>query len=163
MKTFAVEQHERATQRQAEAAAVQHWARLLGYAGLVPFLPAFALLWLQPGDAQLWVQKSLLAYAGVILSFVGALHWTTGLQARDRQIAAARLCFSVAPALIAWIALLAPPVTGFSLMISGFAVAYLVDQRLWSRQPWFLRLRGHLSAGATMGLSLGLLSVLGLI
>ncbi len=149
--------------RQGDGADIQRGAQILGYAGVLPFLPALALLWLPPGDVTTWVQKSLLAYAAVILSFVGALHWSAALDSHERRTAAARLGFSVLPALIGWLGLLAPPAAGFMLMMTGFIIAYLVDQRWWLQHRWFLRLRGHLSAGALGALALGLLSTFGVI
>ena len=65
------------------------------------------------------------------------------------------LMIAVLPALLGWVALLLPwPEAGVLLAI-GFAVMYLFDRRAWSAQPWFQRLRLHLSATAILCLVSG--------
>jgi hypothetical protein len=145
------------------ALAHRSTARWLGYAGLLPFLPAFALPWIQDPAVQVGLQKSVMAYAAVILSFIGALHWGVALHSPVAATTRSKLVFSVLPALLAWIALLIPAVWGFALLITGFAVALLVDRHWWSDQPWFFRLRCHLTIGAIASLLFGQLVASGLL
>lgn len=73
---------------------------LLGYGGLLPFgLGALGLLFMPTGHA-LW-QTLLLAYAAIILSFVGALHWGFAMGA-DASDAPGLYSWSVVPALLGW-------------------------------------------------------------
>lgn len=74
----------------------------LGYGGLLPFL---VLASANLGDAQHAQLRNdaRLAYATVILSFVGALHWGFAMT-RDLRASLRTWCFvwSVVPALLAW-------------------------------------------------------------
>lgn len=140
---------------------------LLGYGGLLPFgLGALGLL-LAPSGHALW-QTLLLAYAAIILSFVGALHWGFAMGA-DASDAPGLYSWSVVPALLGWVALLLPGVlpllgsdsrTGTvlaaALLILAYAAHYLQDRRLTRRQPlpaWYLPLRLRLSSGAVLALA----------
>lgn len=115
-------------------------AWLLGLGGLLPFLLCAGLIMLHP----LWAvgaSRALIAYGAVILSFLGAVHWGFALSERmalvdgavegavDGVVEAAgqrsRLVFGVAPALLAWVALLCvmllgAPKLGLLLLIAGF-------------------------------------------
>lgn len=128
----------------------------LGYAGMLPFAVGAALCWTSASTfGALWV----LAYAAVILSFVGAVHWGLGLSAESR--AAPLITASVVPALVAWAALLLPAAGGMALCLVAF-----LAWRAWERRgppaslpPWFERLRNHLTAGAVVSLAIGWLAV----
>lgn len=139
---------------------------LLGYGGLLPFaVGALGLLFVPMGHA-LW-QTLLLAYAAIILSFVGALHWGFAMRA-DESYATGLYSWSVVPALLGWVALLLPGVlpllgsdshTGTvlaaALLIVAYATHYLQDRRLAQHQPlpaWYLPLRLRLSTGAVLAL-----------
>lgn len=134
--------------------------RALGAAGAVPFLILTAMSWVQ-GPLQAPSQFALMAYGAVILSFVGALHWAfamiaDGLTERERT---RHYLWSVAPALLGWIALLLPPVSSLILLIAGFWSHYLLDQKLAARAvlpDWYLPLR----LGLTLTVSLALLLAL---
>jgi len=137
----------------------------LGYGGLLPFV-ALALAGLfDPAHGLLW-GDALHAYGAIILSFVGALHWgfamtLSGLSDNQRS---ASFIWSVLPALIAWPALLSPPIVGAALLISGFIANYLRDRYL-GRQvelpPWYLPLRLRLSSVACVCLGIGVFLNLG--
>lgn len=123
-------------------------ARWLGYGGLIPFF-ALSLLTLIGSEAVSgWANQALMAYGAVILSFVGALHWTRGLDAGNSSDAARLLSVSVIPALLAWTALLLPAHAGLLLLAAGFGLLYAYDRTAWRLSPWFLSLRSHLTAGA---------------
>ncbi len=140
---------------------------LLGYGGLLPFgLGALGLL-LAPSGQALW-QTMLLAYAAIILSFVGALHWGFAMRADDNA-APWLYSWSVVPALLGWVALLLPGVlpllgsdshTGTvmaaALLLLAYAAHYLQDRRLARHQSlpaWYLPLRLRLSTGAVLALA----------
>jgi len=134
---------------------VQRTAQWLGYAGALPFIACAALALLTGGDLQATALQALLGYGAVILSFLGALHWTRALQGVAVPGGAPLLTISVLPALLAWLALLLPPREAGVLLAAGFVAVYLFDRRAWRGQPWFLRLRLHLSAVAVSCLLLG--------
>jgi hypothetical protein len=132
------------------------WSQRLGYAGLLPFLPALVLPWMQGQPLASVLQVAVLAYGAVILSFVGALHWPGGLHATSKNESIIRLSFSVLPALLGWLALLLQPVPAFSILIAGFLLVCGFDQRWRHRDNWFMQLRLRLTAGAVLCLSVGL-------
>ena len=107
-------------------------ARLLGYAGLIPFyLPAIATL--LPGgiDSLILVLLVQVAYGAVIASFLGAVYW--GVAIRDGGSDAGLLIRSVVPGLLGWaiviLALLAVPLWfPLALSILLFAGLYLNDR-----------------------------------
>lgn len=134
----------------------------LGYGGLVPFVALALLGWLAPTTFGLW-KAALLGYGAVILSFVGALHWGFAMASPGLSLAQRNACYawSVVPALLAWPALLAPPVLATLLLVAGFAAHYRQDQRLarWTVQPpWYLPLRLRLTATACLCLVAGALA-----
>ncbi len=140
---------------------------LLGYGGLLPFaVGALGLLFVPAGEA-LW-QTMLLAYAAIILSFVGALHWGFAMRA-EPALASGLYSWSVVPALLGWLALLLPgllPLLGSDsrtgtawaalLLIVAYALHYLQDRRIARHQSlpfWYLPLRLRLSSGAVLALA----------
>lgn len=144
--------------------ATRHWlhtrerpgptgALSLGYGGLLPFLLGVVLIAL--GYRAVGADV-LAAYGAVILSFVGAVHWGLALghdEQRWRHYAS-----SVVPALVAWLALLLPPVPSLGVLAAGLA-----GWRFWecladppAFPAWFARLRDHLTLGASVALLLGM-------
>ena len=138
----------------------RRWSRRLGYAGLLPFAPALILFWIDSASLRAALENAVLAYAAVILAFVGALHWHAGLHAASARESTGRLVFSVLPALLAWVALLLEPAPGFALLIAGFLAAYGFDRRWPPGDRDFLSLRRRLTAGAAFCLSAGLVASL---
>ena len=138
----------------------KRWSRLLGYAGMLPFMPALALPLISDQVLAPFIVDAVVAYSAVILSFVGALHWPAGLYASNSSESAIRLGFSVLPALLGWLALLAQPVIAFAVLIAGFLLVYGFDRRWLHGDRWFLRLRLRLTMGAVLCLSTGLVTAL---
>lgn len=136
---------------------------LLGAAGVIPFVGAGALLAFGPptlaGPALLW----LVAYAAVILSFLGGVRWGAEI-ARSEQPRFSVLALSVLPSLAGWV-LLAVPFATAELQLGGFLLAFawmwLWDSRAVDLKPWYRRLRSWLTLGAAIGLGLGLAEALG--
>ena len=142
--------------------------RTLGHAGLIPFVLLAALLWLVTPELQTWVAIALAAYAGLIVSFLGGIHWGMGWLAglRAGQPAAAErpyhaqrhhFLWGIVPSLLAWPGLLMPPFAGLAWLGLLFVLCYLVDRRLYARaglQRW-LTLRFRLSTVASLGCFIG--------
>jgi hypothetical protein len=127
----------------------------LGYAGLLPFVLGAALTWIVRADAQPYVAASLSAYAAVILSFLGGIHW--GLGFRAQPAAPSLFVWGVLPSLIAWIAVVMPPYAG--LVVHGVALiaCYAVDRRVYPRHGaahWLL-LRFRLTVVAALSCFVG--------
>lgn len=140
----------------ANPASMPRTVAWLGYGGLVPFLLLALGSLINQHHAALWNQ-ALCAYGAIILSFVGALHWAMAMtlpELSERQ-RSAWYAWSVAPALIAWPAMLISPRLAAPLLIAGFIAHYLQDRRLASQAmlpAWYLPLRLRLSAVACVSL-----------
>jgi hypothetical protein len=118
-------------------------AVLLSVAGLIPFIAAGGVILLDPLDSAVAIQV-MICYGAVILSFLGAVHWGFALRdtahpaggvpltpvalGAERQL----LLFGVAPALIAWVALLlllhfAAPALALFLLLVGFFLTIVIE------------------------------------
>ncbi len=130
----------------------------LGYAGLIPFAGLALLLWLLQGEPQVFVSVALSAYAGLILSFLGGIHWGIGwLQAGRRNGLGVHFLWGVMPSLLAWPGVLMPPYAGLVWLGLVLIVCYLVDRRLFARAgltPW-LTMRFRLTIVASLSCFLG--------
>lgn len=101
----------------------------LGYAGLLPFVLGAALLWLVRPDAHPYVAAALSAYAGVIVSFLGGIHW--GLGFRSQPVDPSRFVWGVVASLVAWVAVVMPPYAGLVVHGVMLVVCYIVDRRIY--------------------------------
>jgi hypothetical protein len=153
--------------------AVLRQAQALGLMGLLPFFAFATLAWLPEdavvghvGAAQL-AQRALVAYAAVILSFLGAVHWGVVLAAPTTtpQLARSFLMWGVVPALLGWLALLMmflglAPWLVLSFLIADLLLVRMMDGALFRQHPTrtegYLELRTRLTAGATLALAIAL-------
>jgi hypothetical protein len=132
----------------------------LGYAGLIPFVVGALMVWLvqpdaQPPEAHPFVVLALSAYAAVIISFLGGIHW--GLAMRHTQPPPSLLVWGVVPSLVAWVAVMMPPEGGLVIQALMLLACYAVDRRLYPAHgvtPWLV-LRFRLSAIAAMSCFIG--------
>lgn len=97
-------------------------ARLLGFAGLAPFIALSLWLYGIAPDHE-WRAGTillLLAYGAVVLSFLGGARWGIALSGQDHD---ARLDFSLAmlPPLIGWIAIFIPVPYAFAVLAVAFS------------------------------------------
>lgn len=112
------------------------YATLLGLAGLAPFiLASLGALGLDPEFAHACL-VALVAYGGVILAFLGGVHWGLALAAgTDQTLRVQRLRFGlgVVPSLVGWAALLLTlvdwPKTALLLLIAGFLAVTIIEAR----------------------------------
>lgn len=141
-------------------------ARVLGYAGLIPFfcLAATAVAAPDP-EMQRIARDGALTYGAAILSFMGGCRWgfaAVGLGAGPTYLG---LGLTVLPALLAWAALWAMPWIGAPtaalLLAAGFAALYIDDARTQASggaPEWWTALRLPLTIGAALStLAAGLL------
>jgi hypothetical protein len=132
-------------------------ARVLGYAGLIPFVSIAVAVWFAPSPWQATLHAGLLGYGAVILSFMGAVHWGLAM-ATDSPAARRQLGLSVIPGLLGWAALLLPAPYGYALLLLGFAGLCLVDNlagRGGLVPAWYPPLRVALTTGVVASLLLG--------
>lgn len=111
------------------SAAPPPWALRLGYGGLVPFVVGAALVWLVHAEAHPYAALALSAYAAVIVSFLGGIHW--GLAMRTAEPAPAGLAWGVVPSLVAWVAVVMPPQAGLVVQGVMLLACWAVDRRLY--------------------------------
>ena len=101
--------------------------RLLGYAGLLPFAGCLAVMLLADDrGAQSLAASQLLNYAGLIASFLGAVHWGAAVYGRQGP-QSIRLAWGVTPALLAWLILNLPQDIAFAGFAALFGIILLVD------------------------------------
>ena len=132
---------------------------LLGAGGLIPFVALAIMLWVLPSGYADTTVKWLLGYSAVILSFVGALHWGVALVHPEMGSSERGLLmgWSVVPALVAWVALVLPPLAGAVVMLLMFVVQLAADHLLvrhFPITPWFLHLRQRLTLVVVLCLTL---------
>lgn len=129
----------------------------LGYGGLLPFIGlAFATVGADflGEDSTVWL-AALVSYAAAILSFVGALHWGFAMTLHglsDSQRTGA-FVWSIIPALVAWVALLAAPTVAVVLLVLGFVTHYWRDYRIVTSADlpgWYLPMRLRLTCVACL-------------
>jgi hypothetical protein len=107
-------------------------AERLGYAGLIPFVGGALLVWLFGGsypDQHAFVSFALAAYGGLILSFLGGIHW--GLAMRAGVTGRQPWAWGIAASLAGWVGVLMPPYAGLALLGALLVAAYLVDRRAY--------------------------------
>ena len=103
---------------------------LLGIAGVIPFVGAVAIFIFGPPRLIETAIFSLLAYAAIILSFLGGILWGSVLARGFTDIGNDHirlLIISVLPSLCGWVALLAGPNIGLPLMAIAFLFVLVVD------------------------------------
>jgi hypothetical protein len=130
------------------AGAPSPLALALGHAGLLPFVGGALLVWFVQGEALPFAAQALSAYAALIVSFLGGIHW--GLALRQPQPRPLLLGWGVAPSLLAWIAVMMPASSGLVLSGALLLLCWVVDRVLYRREgvaAW-LTLRFRLSAVA---------------
>ena len=148
----------------------------LGLGGLVPFWVAGIGIWVVASrEWAFFLLHAQMAYAAVITSFLGAVHWGVVLgraaalaEPRLDPPAPTMLVWGVAPALMAWAIILVTPFLGIVwlgplLMIVLLAMAYFADIQVGNAglvPPWYLRLRKILTIGAQTAVALGLAATL---
>lgn len=119
-------------------------AWLLASAGVLPFLGAIVDVVAFDGK---WL-SSIQIYGALIASFISGIHWGAAILSSEGT--AVRLLFlSNVAALLAWLAALLPPSSGFLLLAVLFAAFLIVDRQLRRRglwPEWFWTLRVVISA-----------------
>lgn len=132
--------------------------RLLGYAGLLPFILTAGMAAYDPHHGGLW-QNLLNQYAAVILSFLGAIYWGLAMAAPlSRAQRNGMLVWSVTPALLAWVALSLPSLMGALVMVTGFAAQLIFEywHKAWLHQwRWYWPLRMQLTLIACIAIAVG--------
>jgi hypothetical protein len=138
-------------------------ARLLGYAGLIPFAILALLAWLVPSDLISSIITAQLFYAVAILAFLGGLHWGATLLCPELTLKRTRtaLWWGITPSLIGVGTALLPNNSSLVGMMCGFAIVYIADRRLyaWYQMPdWLFALRLKLTMVVLLALAITFLA-----
>ncbi|CAM4133661.1 DUF3429 domain-containing protein [Roseateles saccharophilus] len=128
-------------------------AHRLGYAGLAPFVLGCLLIWLigdRDLDQHTFVSLALSAWAGLVIAFLGGIHWglsfTHGLPGRQP------LYWGVSAVSLGWLGVVMPPYAGLALHGGVLIACYVVDRRVYPQLgagDW-LTLRFRLTAVASL-------------
>ena len=126
-----------------------------GLMGLIPFL---VLCWsaMKP-SGLLTPSQALMAlniYAGIILTFIGALWWGLAARMPTSIVSNVMMGWSVVPAIYAWFAMLLGPRAALDALIAGFVVQWSLDSILMYAANgvmpyWAYRLRTILTICST--------------
>lgn len=146
-------------------------ARWLGYLGLIPFI--VLSIGIASGIDFKWLglmsaRQALLAYAAIIITFIGAVHWgialggSTGkgdVAGTDRQSVQdenTHYVYSVIPSLVAWGLLFLPVKASLVGMAVVLVILYAVDRHLLKsfHPTGYQTLRLHLTTVAGLSLAL---------
>lgn len=121
----------------------------IALAALVPFVTGALGLWVTPEAWREWVMEELLAFAAVILAFMGAIHWGLAMRADEgSEGAPMQLGLSVIPPLLGWLALSLPINLAIPVFFFAFGTLYFAD--IWAVKQglapaWYTRLRRPIS------------------
>ncbi len=135
-------------------------AKSLAYAGLIPFIVFSIGSWLQLpiiSDST----YILIAYAAIILSFMGAIHWGVAMS-NTEQHNGQYFIASIIPALSAWVALLIPYSYAIIVLMIGFIALIIYDWSVEKPQrlpPWYIPMRNNLTVVVIVCLTITQLSV----
>jgi len=150
----------------------QRIATLLGNLGLVPLFVLALVAWPWSGPVAVHVELALTAYAAVVLSFLGAVHWGLALANPGLNKTQSWNAFGwgVAPSLLGWLAVLmlllgVPSSIVFAFLIGDLLLARLMDGvliRMYATAPadWYIALRSRLTVAASLCLLVALLAAL---
>ncbi len=124
-------------------------ARLLGFLGLLPFILLALLLHFSPEpELKIFIGRSLISYAAVIISFLGGVRWGLALHAETVASQTMHFTLAVFPSIIAWLLLTARLDTAIAAFAILYALVGLLDAISLGgldSPPWYRRLRSMLS------------------
>jgi Protein of unknown function (DUF3429) len=122
-------------------------ARALTLAGAIPFVALAIAVWTAPAAYHAQVGNVLIAYAAIILSFLGGIQWGGAVALAESAPRSAQTMWllSVIPSLLAW-AMLFVPGSGVRVIVAIclFAFVWVIDALLHLQKlipNWFFRLR----------------------
>ncbi|CAN5741493.1 DUF3429 domain-containing protein [soil metagenome] len=127
----------------------------LGALALVPFVLGALLVWVVRAEAHPYASAALSAYAAVVVSFLGGIHW--GFAFRQPSPAPRLFTWGVVPALVACVGVVMQPYAGLVIHGVMIVVCYLVDRKVYPQQgaaAW-LTLRFRLSGIASIACFVG--------
>lgn len=134
-------------------------ALILGFAGLIPFVGAAAAVWFIEPLLTLYVIDAQIHYAGVIASFLGAVHWGLALAERHAPTEPdlwRRYGWGVTPALAGSVATQLYFEFALAALILILVAVYFYDSAAAAKGElpgWYKSLRKPLTIGAILSLA----------
>ena len=135
-------------------------AKILGYAGLIPFIIFSIGSWIEIPYLYNTIYV-LITYAAIILSFMGAIHWGMAMSKTDNK-QNKYFITSVIPALAAWFSLLIPEFFSLIVLLIGFILLISYDLAVEKPQGfpnWYIPMRIKLTFVVLLSLVSALLSI----
>ena len=125
--------------------------RSMTYLGTIPLMGMAVLMWLVHHEVHGFVAVAMTSYAGIVVSFLGGVHWGIGLRS---GVKAPKLHFiwGAFAAFAGWFGVLMHPAAGMPFLALMFVICYVVDDRTWERaglSEW-LTVRFHATVLAVM-------------
>jgi hypothetical protein len=99
-------------------------AKILGYAGGIPFIAGGIGIWLFPAPYLSIMANILILYGAVILTFLGAVYWGIGVVNGGPDWL---FFYAIAPALLAWGGLALPITISYPIITLGLIIAAGID------------------------------------
>ena len=121
---------------------------LLGALALLPFVAGAIGAWVGDVATRASFAQALAAYAAVVVSFIGGIHWGFGF--RQATPTAPTFVWGVVPSIVAWGAQLTPPHVALWSHATTLVVCWFVDRATYpaaGAAAW-LPLRARLTIGA---------------
>ena len=119
----------------------------LGLTGILPSLAAIVAMVAWPA-AQDVATSAALTYGAMVASFVGGTWWGLAALKAPPEALSRYLQLAIMPTLVAWLAVLVQPATGFAVLAVLFIVLPPTDRRLQAAgitPGWWLAQRRPLS------------------
>ncbi|MEM7523200.1 MAG: DUF3429 domain-containing protein [Pseudomonadota bacterium] len=137
--------------------AIPRAALALGLAGLIPFIYG-ALVTAWPNLILLGVsgRDVLELYGVIIFAYMAGVFW--GFAAAGGRTGWVWMLLAVAPAVVAFLALIADADAALAVLLVGFPSLLVLDFAFWRARlapPWWLGLRGLLTSIVTLCLYIG--------
>lgn len=126
-------------------------AHILCVGALVPFVLLSLACWVVHPDWLGDMVRGQLSYSIAILSFTGGIHWGAALLTADMSGERTKkvLFWGIAPAILAWLAVLFDIGLGFLFSMICFVYSYRFDKRMYPQYhmpDWALKLRYRLTS-----------------
>lgn len=130
-------------------------ALILGWGGIIPFVAA-ALGWLFGDPVQRFQALNLgTIYGGVIITFLGAVHWGLAICQDQKTQQSWHFFWSVLPALAVVPALFVAPMIRPLFILLGLLICWGVDVYIGKKgllPGWYVRMRHGLTAVAAISM-----------
>ena len=126
-------------------------ALILGWGGVIPFIGAAMAKIFGGPITGIYALSLGTLYAGVIITFIGAIHWGAAVQNPKPW----RLIWSILPALAVVPVLFIAPALRIPFLIAGLMLCWAVDFRVTKEgvwPEWYMKLRHGLTGTAVISL-----------